>query len=356
MSFAELSQHSEFVPPPETLNKPNIAFGVYLPKEILTNQEIESWGVVTPGGKPLTAESIQKRTGIVHRYVADEKEDPLFMGLNAAQQALNGKKADVVIVSTSFPVGFNLSKRISEELGLADVPNLDVYAACSGFTLGLACIKVREQEFLDKKILFVATEEYSPYLHDLRDKEGELIRDPSLAQTIFSGGATAMVFKHGKEGIQVLSTLNEHLAKDAENPIKMPIGKTPLTPPFIAVLAPKSKSGKFEQDGAKVYELICKTVPQLIKKTIDEANLDPSQKIKMVVPHQGSGHMVEGISRRLNGYSVYRDFAEGNFSSASIPRALNKALEKGEIKKGDIVVLAGFGAGLFASIAVVQFG
>lgn len=353
MNVVESTKHFEHPLSPEIPNKPNIVFGTYLPKTILTNQEIESWGVLTPSGNTLTADNIQKRTGVAKRYVADPTETPLAMGLNAAQQALNGRKADAVIVSTSFPVGFNVSQRISEELGLSPDFHLDVHAACSGFTLSLAHIKEHEQKSLGKKILFVTTEKYSPHLHNLRS--AGINTDPSLAQTIFSDGAIAMVFEYGKD-IRVFSAINQAFPKDVQDFIKMPIDRTLLKPPFVDIPVPYPKSGKFEQDGKKVYKLICETVPQLIQETIDEASLDSPQTIQMVVPHQGSGHMVNGISQRLDKYYVYKDFEEGNFSSASIPKALNVAIKRGEIKKGNIVALAGFGAGLFASTVVVRFG
>jgi len=353
MSIAEQAKHPDSPRPPEAENRPNIGFGTYLPEKILTNQEIESWRVSTPNGNILTAVNIQKRTGIVRRFVANEKETALFMGLNAAQQALNGKKADAVIVSTSFPVGFNLSRRISEELGLSSSFNLDVNAACSGFTFALAHIKDNEREFLGKRILLVSTEKYSPHLHDLRG--GGINTDPSLAQTIFSDGAIAMEWGHGRD-LQVLSAIDHKFPSDTDDFIKMPVNKTLLTPRSIDVPVPYPESRKFEQDGAKVYRLICESVPPLIRKAIDEANLGPSQTIKMIIPHQGSGHMVKGISERLREHHVYSDFEDGNFSSASIPKALSSVIEKGKIKKGDIVVLAGFGAGLFASTVVVRFG
>lgn len=352
MSLAESSRHLDPPHSPEIPNKPSVVFGTYFPKTILTNQEIESWRVSTPNGHILTADNIQKKTGVTRRYVANPTETPLSMGLNAAAQALNGKKADAVIVSTSFPTGINLSSRLQKEFGISG-SNLDVHAACSGFTLSLAHIKQREQEFLGKKILLVSTEKYSPHLHSLRS--AKVNTDPSLAQTIFSDGAIAMVFEYGRD-LQIISALNHRFPKEVQSYIQMPVDKKLMIPPFIEEFVPYPESGKFEQDGVKVYRLICENAPQLIEKAIGKANLDSSQTIRMVIPHQGSGHMVDGISQRLNGYSVYNDFEEGNFSSASIPKALNAAIRKGEIKKGNIVVLAGFGAGIFASIVIVRLG
>lgn len=353
MSFAEFSPRVDIASSPETSKKPEIVFGSYLPKTVLTNQEIESWRVLTPNGHPLTAESIRKRTGVIKRYVADKNETPFSMALHASQEALakTGKNIDAVIVSTSFPTGENLSSKLQNEFGVSGF-HLDVHAACSGFTLSLAYLKEREKEFLGKKILFVATEKYSPHLYDLRSDDAH--NDASLAQTIFSDGAVAMIFEYGKD-LEVISTMNKNFPKEVNDYIKMPIDRSLLTSPFFEIPMPPSASGKLEQDGKKVYEVLCENVPPLIKDTVSSSNLNPLD-IQTVFPHQGSFHIVKGLYLRLNEYSVYRDFEEGNFSSASIPKALSKAFEKGEIKKGDTVVLAGFGAGLFASVAVVKFG
>lgn len=354
MKPIEFPRRCDPIAAPEIPNKPDIAFGICLPKGILTNEEIESWAVKTSNGSLLTASSLEQKTGILKRYVADDEETPFSMAICAAREALKKqpqKNIDAVIVSTSFPTGENLSAHVQKELGISG-RHLDIYAACSGFTLSLAHIKAHEGEFLGKKVLLITTEKYSPYLWDLRDGLGH--DDPSLSQTIFSDGAVAVVFEYGKD-MKILAYATKRFPKETEKFIEMPVDRNLLPSlPFIAVFAPKSSSGKFEQDGRNVYRLMCEAIPPLIEETVEKkAGLDPSN-IKMVFPHQGSGHMVEGIAKRLPKFSLYPDFKDGNFSSASIPKALMKAIEEGRVEKGDKVVLAGFGAGLFASIAVVQ--
>lgn len=357
MSLAELPKHFEPIPSPETPDKPSVVFGLYLPTKILTNQEIESWNLrKTPDGNPLSARAILTTTGVEKRYVADERETAFLMGINAAQQALNGKMPDAVIVSTSFPAGFNLSKRISEELGVTPDFHLDVHAACSGFTLSLAYIKEHEQEFLGRKILLVATERYSPFLHDLKT-EGRN-SDLSLAQTLFSDGAYAIVFEYGRD-LQVLSALNLRFPKEVEPYIQMPVKQKLMSLPFIEEFVPYPESGKFEQNGRRVLNTVSRSIWSLIDEAVRKANLTPSD-IKRIFPHQGSKPMTQAIiNGKMDGYAdgvIYEDYQEGNFSSGSIPKALMRAVNQGELKRGDNLVLAGFGAGMFASIVVVRFG
>src|ERR1035437_6062243 len=140
-----------------------LPFGLYLPSDALTNKEIETWNVVTPGGHVLTAQGIEQRTGILRRYRTNSAEDSYTMGrkavLMALQHDIDTEPVDAVFVSTSCPTGVNLSESYSRSFGtLHPELSLDIYAACSGFTRGLYHLREHEDKFLGKKILFVSTE------------------------------------------------------------------------------------------------------------------------------------------------------------------------------------------------------
>jgi len=332
----------------EKPTRPAISFGSYLPKQILTDQEIQSWGITL------------KDTGIEKRYVANEEETPLFMGVSASKHTLGitEKPIDAVLVSTSFPQGINLSQKISEQLKLSPQLNMDIHAACSGFGRTFSFLKEQEEKYNlnGKRILIVATEKYSPYFHDLKT-EGEKA-DPSLAQTLFSDGAYTMIFEYGRN-LQILSTFNFRFPQEFDSYIQMPVERKLMIDPFIEEYVPESLSGKFEQNGRGVLGTISRNFWPLITEAVQNAGLT-SLDIKKIFPHQGSGPMITAIiDKKPKNYPdgiVYEDYFEGNFSSGSIPKALQKALRNDEIKKGDNIVLAGFGAGIFASIAVVKLG
>jgi 3-oxoacyl-[acyl-carrier-protein] synthase-3 len=338
--------------------KIGVDFSIFLPSSVLTNEEIQSWKVATPSGSLLTADSILQRTGVERRYVADETTTPLSMGIAAATQVLNGRTdIDSVIVSSSFPTGANLADEIRKNLGLSADRVVEIGAACSGGVLGLLLAKEGE------KTLLVATEKYSCFLEDLRRG---VEHDPALSQTIFSDGAIALCFEKGKD-FKVLSSLNKHFPEYAEL-ICMPIQEELIRHPYVGVPVPSAPSGKFEQKGRDVYIAVRNLVPDLIKESIDKAGLKQGD-IKYVFPHQGSLHMVEALSRRLAELRFVLDIREGNFSSVSSLIAFAKGLEGRQmevfvggkiqeeyitLKKEDKVILAGFGAGLFASIAVLE--
>lgn len=327
----------------------SVSFGLYIPQTEVTNRQIENWNVLSPGGNALTADNISRRTGIERRYIATKSETVGQMAIVAAEEALGTKrKVGFVIATTSYPE-INLSKFINREKNLQAMSTLDVYAACSGFVRALNFIKSQEESFMGRSVLMVSSEKYSDKLYDLRKKGIE--NDPSLSQTIFSDGAAAMLFTYGKD-FRILAARNKRLPVLLSPAIKMPIRRDLMEPPYIEEYITPSASGKFEQEGKTVYRAVIENVPGLIRETIRESDLK-EKDIKLIIPHQGSGHIIEGLQRHLD-IPIMSDIEDGNFSSASIPKALLRAREEGKIHRRDKIVLAGFGAGLFSSIAVVE--
>lgn len=322
-----------------------IEIQVVSPVQVLMNQEIASWDV-SVSGKPLSEQAIFDKTGVKRRFIADETV--LEMGLKAAQLLPLSPSPDMAIFSTSYPDGTNNAFELVNQLNLLTDGCMNVHAACAGFTLSLSYIFENENRFSQKRILLIASEKYSPTLVDLRSDHD----DPSLSQTIFSDGAVAMSFTEG-EDIKILNASSYSFPKERSACLRMPVDYGLVRHPALTVDIPASENGYFWMDGRAVYEGIREIVPHLITKTIAGAGLE-TQQIRMVIPHQASRHMIDALAKRLPTLDFYRDLEDGNWSSASIPKAMARALGEGAISKGDRLVLAGFGAGLFASVAVIQ--
>lgn len=343
-----LEQHHN----PERVTLGNLSFGIYLPEEFITNQQIEQWDVKTQSGNLLTASSIDEKIGIRRRFRAGLHESEIYMGTQAAIATEDLEDIDAVLVSSSYPVGVNISEEIAARLKIEPSTHLDIHAACSGFVRGLAYMQENEEEFQGKKVLLVATEKYSHTLTDLREDGIEI--DPSMAQLIFSDGAVACVFEFGKD-IRVLGYENTKLSEKFNNCIRMPIDRDLMTIPFLEEPVPNSASGKFEQDGRSVFRAVLSYVPDLNKRVVENAGLQASD-IKLVILHQATGHMIDSLSNRMSEHTLFIDMQDGNFSSASIPKALMRAIRERVIQRGDKILLSGFGAGLFACSAVVKIG
>ena len=335
---------------PERVTLDNLHIGIYKPEEFITNEQIEQWDIKTKSGNLLTAQGIHEKIGINRRFIASLHESTIDMGEHASRATESLSGVNVVIVSSSYPLGVNISKEIAARLKIRPSIHLDIHAACSGFVRGLTYMKEHEEEFQGKKVLFVATEIYSRTLADLR--KGGMQIDPSMAQTIFSDGAVACVFEFGKD-IRVIGNSNVKLPKELDNCLCMPIDTALMVMPYINVPIPKPSSDYLEQDGPRVFKAILRYMPDLNKKLVENAGLQ-APDIKLVILHQASGRMIEGLGERMSDFTLFNDLQDGNFSSASIPKALMRAIKEGKIQRGDKILLSAFGAGLYASSAIVE--
>lgn len=392
MVITETERHFDHghLPAPEEKEISGISTGLYLPnpQNPLTNAEMASWKIETASGKLLIEEDLMHKTWIKRRYRAGETETTFSMAFNAADRALNGQRnnIDLVIVSTSHPTGEDIPLRLREKLGMPLGDNLIIHAACSGVVLAFDYLR-RNPNYRGKNILLVASEEYSKYVQDLKEKDGAK-KDPALSQAIFSDGAAAIAFKFGEGGLDILYSLTYDFPEADRNCIKMAYDRNLLRGNYIEVSAPISKSGKLEQNGLEVYKLMRNHIPELIKRTIDSAGLSPSN-IAGIFIHQATGHMNEGIALELptllyppSPYEesfrikyahaaaeyvkqygclpqyppIYNDIESGNFSSGSTLKAILRAIQEGKIKKGDIILDVGFGSGPFAAAAIMRFG
>lgn len=330
-----------------------LEIGTYYPKQVLTNEEIASWNIaISRDGealRTLTEEGIFRKVGVLGRHIAEAGENVVSMGVQAARKlVIEGEDVDFIFFSTSHPNGKDNGLEFIDTLKLTPKKGyLNVHAACSGYTLALSEIARDGSHFEGKSILVVGSEIYSPTIPDLREE-----KDPSLSQTIFSDGAAATKFVYEKD-LRVLSFKNYQFPEDVADSLKMAVDPDLVRGPAITVPIPKSDTGKFWMDGGRVYNAVIASLPQLIMDTVNDATFQP-EDISLLVPHQGSRHMLEGLAKRLPGFNVFSDIEWGNFSSASIPKALLRAADENLVKKGDKLVLAGFGAGLFASVSVVQ--
>lgn len=331
-----------------------IEIATYLPETLLTNKAMSSWGIPGHNGGTLSAEDIFTKTGVIQRYWAAESETVLQMAQKAARLlSYQWPDADFVFFTTSYPDGTDNAGKLSEYLRLKPSGYFNVHKACSGFTYVLAYIERNKAKFSDRSALIAASEKYSPTLPNL--KEGQI--DPGNSQTIFSDGAVVTRLRLDQD-ICLLSSLNHQFPKEGSQSIRMPINYSLVREPVLDLdeaYIPVSEDNYFRMDGRKVYEAVRQEVPTLILDAIEQANLNP-ENIALVIPHQASRHMLKVLEKQLPQLRFYHDLEDGNLSSASIPKAWGKAMAEGRIRSGDKLVLAGFGAGLFASIVVVELG
>jgi 3-oxoacyl-[acyl-carrier-protein] synthase-3 len=346
------------------MDKPNIKFAVYLPKKVLTNEDLEKRKIVLPSGRSLTAEGVREKIGVEQRHIAGN-ETVADMGQKAAKEALGDvKDVDFIIASTSHPTNYNLAGELKKRLNLKkEAKTLDIHAACSGVARIFASIYENGEELKGKKILIVAAEKFSHSLVDLLQKDAFEL-DRSLGQTIFGDGASAIYFTFGKDLITHFA-LNKSISDPGGriNLISMAMGDNNFVEPCIVNPVARSANhkdfpqGYFTQDGPNVYKNINGAIPLIIREAVKKTGFS-AKDVDLIILHPGSKRMVDSLREALSpDFKVYSDYADGNISSVSLLLSFINAIKKSLIGKGSIIVLSGFGAGsphLYSSTVVIE--
>lgn len=303
--------------------------GSSLPRLRVTNDDL---------GKMMDTsdEWIKSRTGIGARHIAVE-ETTASMSVAAARQALEeagmrAEELDLIIAATVTPDHIlpPLSCDIQSALGASKAAAYDLCAACSGFIFALNTAQAYIQSSMYKNILIVGAETLSK-LMDWTDRS---------TCVLFGDGAGAAVVTAEAEGL-FAGVQGADGAKGAV----LSCGGRPLNHPFASH---EPEHPFVRMNGQEVYKFAVRTVPKCIGQVLGQAGLQP-EDISLFLLHQANQRIIEAVAKRLK--QPMEKFpvclAEcGNISAASVPILLDRANRDGRLKKGDKIVLAGFGAGL----------
>jgi 3-oxoacyl-[acyl-carrier-protein] synthase-3 len=338
----------------------SLSCGVYLPEQVLTNEDLEDRNIILTSGKKLRAERIKEKIGVERRHISGEGETVADLGYKAARQvAGNNQDVDVIFASSSHPTLFHVAGEIKNRLNLPETQVLDFHAACSGSALMFE----EKAKYFDKNILMVAADKFSSTVVDLTRIDAMKL-DSSLGQTIFGDGAAAIYFNYGKD-IIVHAAIKSPLPdlKGNKDLILMGVGENRFVEPCIvnpvaaSPTTPDFPYGYFTQNGPGVFEVIYNSVPNVVRKAVAQANFKP-QDIDLVIIHPGSKRVVDALAEKLQpDFKVYSDYRDANMSSVSLMYSFIKAIQEDKIGKGSRVVLAGFGAGspdLYSATVVIE--
>lgn len=311
-----------------------ISIGTYVPERIMTNFDFEK--IVETSD-----EWIRTRTGVEERRFAAPDQATSDLCIEAATLALKKAKIsieeiDMILVATctpDYPVP-STACIVQKKMGALNAGALDINAACSGFVYGLTLGTSLIKSGMNKKVLVIGAETLSRVI-DMQDRN---------TCVLFGDGATAVILSEVEEGLGILSTF---LGADGDlnGALTIPAGgtRTPTTEKTV------EERGQFlKMKGPEVFKFAVNALPNAALESLRRAGLTP-QDVDLYVPHQANSRIIESAAKRLEVpvEKFYMNMAKyGNTSAASIGIALNEAFEKGLIKKGDIIELVGFGAGL----------
>ena len=319
-----------------------IGVGKCLPEKVITNEDISKF-------VDTNNEWIVERTGISQRHVATT-ESSLDLAVSASEKALEGIERDsvgLVIVATITPdhVTPSMSAEVQKALKLDNAVAFDINAACSGFVYGLwiaeSLMKGWNAAQKVDKALVIGTERLTR-ITNWEDRETCIL---------FGDGAGAAVLENNQQERGILSSfvknyddVNE-VIKCKANYINSPFWEDDLTP------LPLYMRGK------SVFRFAVNAIDEVLSGALESAGLTYDD-VDWFVLHQANARILKSAAQRirqpLEKFQI--SIAEsGNVSSATVPMALYDLKQTGKMKKGDIVALAGFGGGLCAAAAIVEW-
>ncbi len=309
--------------------------GSYLPEKIITNADLEKM-------VDTTNEWIMQRVGIRERHVVSGDETTCTMATKAAQNALAAaglkpNDIEMIVVGTATPDQQFPSAACTVQ-GMLGIDNecaaLDVNAACAGFIYAMSVADQYIRSGMYKKVLVIGVDSLSKMI-DWTDR--------SIC-ILFGDGAGAVVLEASEEP-GILAT---HLHASGKH------GDLLYADSAIWSDEPKPKAF---MEGSVVFKLAVTKLGEIVNQTMEKAGMEKNH-VDWLIPHQANFRIISAIAKMLNlpiERVVLTVEEHGNTSAASVPLALDHAVRKGMIKRGENLLLEAFGAGLAWGSALVKY-
>lgn len=317
-----------------------IGTGSCLPVKIATNDDLSA--IVDTND-----EWIKSRTGIHQRHlVSSDTETTTSMSVDAAKQALvssglKPEEIDIIIVATVSGdlVTPSTACLVQRELCAYRAAAFDINAACSGFLYALNTVDAYFQAGIYQTALIIGAETLSKII-DWSDRS---------TCVLFGDGAGAVVAKASKTGM--ITCLQGSNGNDAE--VLICKGRSNNNPYFPG----NKEMDSLSMNGQEVFKFAVKKVPECIGSLLAQSGLRP-EDIDYYLLHQANYRIITSIAKKLK--LPLEKFPSnvdryGNTSAASIPILLDEVNKQGLLKENDTLLLAGFGAGLTWSAALLKW-
>lgn len=321
----------------EKLRAHIIGTGSCLPEKTATNDFLST--IVDTSD-----EWIRTRTGIENRHLVSGNETSAYMAHEAAKKALEDAKMSpeeieliIVATCTADTLVPSTACDIQGRLGAKNAAAFDLNAACSGFVYALAAADTFFQAGLYKNALLVGVETLSRIV-DWSDRS---------TCVLFADGAGAAVVTAQETGV-----CSVDLGSDGSKGGALVVKSRENNNPFCPGEKPMDH---LYMDGQAVFKFAVRTVPKSIKRVLEKGDI-ATDDVDYFLLHQSNIRINKDIAQVLK--VPIEKFPSniascGNTSGASIPILLDEKRKEGLLKEGDLIVLAGFGAGLtWASAAI----
>jgi len=317
--------------------------GSYLPERVLTNHDLEQMVDTSDAW-------IFPRTGIRERHLVEQDQATSDMAISAAREALESAQTqpgelDAVVVATCtpdhmFPATACL---VQAAIGAENAMAFDLEAACSGFVYSLAWGAGVITAGVARNVLVIGAESLSRFT-DYTDRRTCIL---------FGDGAGAALLRPARNGSEMIYA---EAGADGSRPeiLLVPAGgsRLPASPETV-----QRRQHYMYMEGREVFKVAVGKLTELLFRVPEQTGV-PLEQIKMVIPHQSNVRIVKSALERagMDMAVAYMNIDRvGNTSAASIPLALTEAVEKGLLRRGDLVLLLAFGGGLTWASALIRY-
>jgi len=319
-----------------------LGIGHAIPDKIVTNRDLEKFVETSD-------EWIRTRTGISERRIAEASTGTSVLASIAAKRALDSaglraEDVELLIVGTTTPDMPlpSCACLVQREIKAKNAVCFDISAACSGFIFSLSTAHQYLRSGTFKNALVIGAEQISSFI-DWKDR----------STCVLFGDAAGAVVLTERPGRGILHT---DLGSDGEfaDLITIPGGgsRHPASSQTI-----EARSHYLKMNGTEVFKLAVRNMVASIEKTIEKSGTRV-EDIACIIPHQANMRIIEAVAERLSvdPKKIFVNLEKyGNTSAASVVLALSEANEQKVIRRGDLVLLTTFGAGLVWGSTLIEW-
>lgn len=321
-----------------------LGVGRYVPLKRVTNDQVAEWTGVS-------ASTIQEKTGVLYRHIAADDETASGMAADAARQALEMAGVDPasvgIIVACTFTGDYvypAMACRVQKLIAAKNAGSFDLMANCTGFQVGL--------DVVANRMMVDHTIEYAIVVGAALQSRFINWSDANSA-IYFGDGASAAVLGRVPQGFGLIAT-DVYSNPAAFESVRMRGGGSshPMRPENVG-----QGLQYYEVDGLEVWKQVVRYQPQSIRRALEKVGMT-TDDVNFFIFHQANLRLIEYLMAKMKKpmTMTHTNVAEvGNTADASIGLALCDAVRAGALKRGDVVVVSGVGAGFTFGTSVLRW-
>lgn len=322
-----------------------IGTGSYSPEHVVTNDDLSK--IVDTSD-----EWISSRTGIKERRIStgegtvDISTKASIMAIESS--GITAEDLDMIIVATTSPDKLfpSTACEVQANIGAVNAFAYDIYAACTGFIYGINTAFQYIRTGQCKNVLVIGAEVLSKFI-DWTDRN---------TCVLFGDAAGAVIISRSEEkGIYTVFSASDGKLGNVLSCTALPVNNPFAILPEVSLF--NTTWGKLTMNGREVFKFATRVMVESIDKVLADSGVS-IEEIKYIVPHQVNQRIIEVAAKKykLEINKFYTNLEKfGNTSSASIPNALDEMVKKNLLKKGDKIIIVGFGAGLTWGAALLEW-